>query len=138
MDAPRPSPRTNRTRRVPHPVQKLREPIDPTVREASGHGNGGRAPRWWEDCARVLARMLAHPAAWLVARGALPFSADFARFMRAARGRPMDLCTVRERLECGQYARAQDFVADVRLVFANAVRLFQGASAELVAPPPSY
>ena len=33
--------------------------------------------------------------------------------------KPMDLGTVKEKLESGQYRRAQDFASDVRLIFYN-------------------
>jgi len=43
---------------------------------------------------------------------------DYGKIVR----KPMDLGTVRQRLEAGRYTSSEDLAADVRLTFGNAIR----------------
>jgi len=59
VDTPRPSPRTNRTRRVPHPVLSLREQLDRPPGQTQTRSNPRGAGRW----ALALAAQLPLPLA---------------------------------------------------------------------------
>lgn len=79
-------------------------------------GPGGAVEGWRDACGRVLAELLASADAEPFRSPVLPGAApDYARVVAA----PMDLGTVRARLLAGAYGGADQFAADVRLVFSN-------------------
>nr|XP_037876090.1 PH-interacting protein isoform X4 [Bombyx mori] len=75
-----------------------------------------KAGGWRRCCARVLRELLVSPDAEPFTR---PVSLQQAPDYHAVVSEPMDLGTVQRGLEAGDYSSAEQFLSDVRLVFAN-------------------
>ncbi|CAH2062052.1 unnamed protein product, partial [Iphiclides podalirius] len=83
---------------------------------AGGGGEGSAGARWVGACGALLHELSASADAEPFRRPVEPSQApDYLRVVSS----PMDLGTVRERLEGGAYSRPEQFARDVRLVFSN-------------------
>lgn len=104
-----------------------RNPANPKARKgllpppASGKkGKAAPATAEMKRCVQILGRLRRHKDCWIflepvdVEKWALH---DYHQII----GRPMDLGTVKKNLDAGAYASPDDFAADVRLTFTNAL-----------------
>ncbi|KAG9439276.1 hypothetical protein H6P81_019441 [Aristolochia fimbriata] len=74
-----------------------------------------------KQCADILKTLMNHEAGWVFNQPVDPVTLNIPDYFDVI-SEPMDLGTIRSKLEKDLYADAQEFVADVRLTFANAMR----------------
>ncbi|KAK3025277.1 hypothetical protein RJ639_044079 [Escallonia herrerae] len=72
------------------------------------------------QCSAILGRLMSHPIGWVFSNPVDPVKLDVPDYLSVI-SKPMDLGTVKANLEKDVYLRAEDFAADVRLTFSNAM-----------------
>jgi hypothetical protein len=73
-----------------------------------------------QACERTLRKLLRHRSAWPFLEPVDPVALSLPDYFTIIQ-RPMDLTTVKARLDNFEYTKAEEFVVDVRLVFDNAM-----------------
>lgn len=72
------------------------------------------------QCSVILKSLMMHPAGWVFNRPVDPVKLDIPDYFSII-SKPMDLGTVKTRLDRNLYSLSDEFVADVRLTFSNAM-----------------
>lgn len=72
------------------------------------------------ECGRILAALLKHANSWPYAEPVDPVKLGIMDYFTVIK-HPMDLGTIKESLESGEYSTPEDFAEDVRLVWRNAM-----------------
>ncbi|KAH9797559.1 Bromo domain-containing protein [Citrus sinensis] len=72
------------------------------------------------QCSVILKSLMMHPAGWVFNRPVDPVKLDIPDYFSII-SKPMDLGTVKTRLDRNLYSVSDEFVADVRLTFSNAM-----------------
>eukprot|EP00262_Sarcandra_glabra_P017984 TRINITY_DN6329_c0_g1_i1.p1 TRINITY_DN6329_c0_g1~~TRINITY_DN6329_c0_g1_i1.p1 ORF type:complete len:602 (-),score=136.30 TRINITY_DN6329_c0_g1_i1:212-2017(-) len=74
-----------------------------------------------KQCAGILKKLMTHPAGWVFNQPVDPVQLKIPDYFSII-SKPMDLGTIKSKLETKLYSGTQDFAADVRLTFSNAMR----------------
>ncbi|XP_068654779.1 transcription factor GTE9-like [Aristolochia californica] len=74
-----------------------------------------------KQCADILKKLMNHEAGWVFNQPVDPVALNIPDYFNVIL-EPMDLGTIKSKLDKDSYADAQEFVADVRLTFSNAMR----------------
>ncbi|KAK2995563.1 hypothetical protein RJ640_014960 [Escallonia rubra] len=72
------------------------------------------------QCSAILGRLMSHPVGWVFSNPVDPVRLNIPDYLSVI-SKPMDLGTIKANLEKDVYLRAEDFAADVRLTFSNAM-----------------
>lgn len=72
------------------------------------------------QCSVILKSLMIHPAGWVFNQPVDPVKLDIPDYFSII-SKPMDLGTVKTRLDRNLYSISEEFVADVRLTFSNAM-----------------
>lgn len=72
------------------------------------------------ECIAVLKKLMNHPAGWVFNQPVDPVALNIPDYFSII-SKPMDLGTIRSKLEKNLYLATEDFAVDVRLTFANAM-----------------
>jgi len=76
-----------------------------------------------EQCLAIVKLLMRHEHGWVFSRhGNLPLLCDILGYLETVKN-PMDLGTIKMKLESGRYHSMEDFDADVRLTFDNGIFL---------------
>lgn len=75
---------------------------------------------WRKECARALMRLWKHKESWPFLEPVDPVALQIPTYFDIIK-QPMDLGTVKTKLNNGTYTKAEEFAYDVRLVFENAM-----------------
>ena len=114
-----------------------RSPLKPSIPKSPGGGGerGGCSPTrasptespavreakvWRKECARALMRLWKHKEAWPFMEPVDPVALQVPTYFEIIK-RPMDLGTIKTKLQNSTYSEAPQFAADMRLVFSNAM-----------------
>lgn len=73
-----------------------------------------------QHCATILKELMGHPAGWLFNQPVDPVALNIPDYFSII-SEPMDLGTIKSKLEKSMYLMAEEFAADVRLTFSNAM-----------------
>ncbi|XP_028791997.1 transcription factor GTE12 [Neltuma alba] len=73
------------------------------------------------QCATILKSLTSHPYSWVFSKPVDPVALNIPDYFSVI-SEPMDLGTIKSKLEKNLYAGAEEFAADVRLTFSNAMR----------------
>lgn len=73
------------------------------------------------QCANILKSLMSHPYGWVFSKPVDPVALNIPDYFSII-SEPMDLGTVKSKLEKNVYSEAEEFAADVKLTFANAMR----------------
>lgn len=79
-----------------------------------------RKPAWWKKCSDILKEMSKTPLCVYFLEPVDPVKLNIPDYRRIIK-HPMDLQTVRERMEDGVYESPDSFAEDMRLIFRNAI-----------------
>ncbi|XP_058084470.1 transcription factor GTE8-like [Magnolia sinica] len=74
-----------------------------------------------KHCSGILKKLMTHPAGWVFNQPVDPVKLNIPDYFSII-SEPMDLGTIKSKLENRLYLNAQEFAADVRLTFSNAMR----------------
>lgn len=72
------------------------------------------------QCTTILKKLMTHPAGWVFNQPVDPVALKIPDYFSIIT-RPMDLGTIKSRLEKNMYSGIEEFAADVRLTFSNAM-----------------
>ena len=72
------------------------------------------------QCSAILKKLMNHPAGWVFNQPVDPVALNIPDYFSII-SKPMDLGTIRSKLEKNLYLATEEFAADVRLTFANAM-----------------
>ncbi|XP_027330871.1 transcription factor GTE12 isoform X1 [Abrus precatorius] len=72
------------------------------------------------QCATILKSLISHPYSWVFSKPVDPVALNIPDYFTII-SRPMDLGTIKSKLEKNIYSGAEEFAADVRLTFSNAM-----------------
>lgn len=73
-----------------------------------------------QQCSGILKKLMAHPAGWVFNQPVDPVALNIPDYFSII-SEPMDLGTIKSKLEKNLYFRAEEFADDVRLTFSNAM-----------------
>ncbi|XP_054802133.1 transcription factor GTE12-like isoform X2 [Prosopis cineraria] len=73
------------------------------------------------ECASILKSLTSHPYSWVFSKPVDPVALNIPDYFSII-SEPMDLGTIKSNLEKNVYSGAEEFAADVRLTFSNAMR----------------
>ncbi|KAK7303045.1 hypothetical protein RJT34_13944 [Clitoria ternatea] len=71
-------------------------------------------------CATILKSLMSHPYSWVFSKPVDPIALSIPDYFTII-AHPMDLGTIKSKLEKSVYSGVEDFAADVRLTFSNAM-----------------
>lgn len=101
-----------------------RSPVKPSSPTPAGAGSVSKeesaTKMWRRECARALKCLWRHKESWPFLEPVDPVALQVPTYFEIIK-HPMDLGTVRTKLNDCAYSKAEEFAADVRLVFRNAV-----------------
>lgn len=95
-------------------------------RDAAGITDVPKAKRQKMDrsttlqCTSILKKLMTHPAGWVFNQPVDPVALNIPDYFSII-SKPMDLGTIKSKLEKNMYLATEEFAADVRLTFANAM-----------------
>ncbi|PSR98664.1 Transcription factor like [Actinidia chinensis var. chinensis] len=95
-------------------------------RKHSGGGDGQREKRRKMDrgatrqCSSILKQLMTHPGGWIFNHPVDPVKLEIPDYFSVI-SEPMDLGTIKTKLENNAYSSVEEFAADVRLTFSNAM-----------------
>ncbi|XP_010655605.1 transcription factor GTE9 isoform X1 [Vitis vinifera] len=72
------------------------------------------------QCTSILKKLMTHPAGWVFNQPVDPVALNIPDYFSII-SKPMDLGTIKSKLEKNMYLATEEFAADVRLTFANAM-----------------
>lgn len=72
------------------------------------------------QCTSILKKLMTHPAGWVFNQPVDPVALNIPDYFSII-SKPMDLGTIKSKLEKNIYLATEEFAADVRLTFANAM-----------------
>ncbi|KAJ9690847.1 hypothetical protein PVL29_013144 [Vitis rotundifolia] len=72
------------------------------------------------QCTAILKKLMTHPAGWVFNQPVDPVALNIPDYFSII-SKPMDLGTIKSKLEKNMYLATEEFAADVRLTFANAM-----------------
>lgn len=72
------------------------------------------------QCTSILKNLMTHPAGWVFNQPVDPVALNIPDYFSII-SKPMDLGTIKSKLEKNMYLATEEFAADVRLTFANAM-----------------
>lgn len=72
------------------------------------------------QCTSILKKLMTHPAGWVFNQPVDPVALNIPDYLSII-SKPMDLGTIKSKLEKNIYLATEEFAADVRLTFANAM-----------------
>ncbi|KAL6333324.1 hypothetical protein AAG906_028508 [Vitis piasezkii] len=72
------------------------------------------------QCTSILKKLMSHPAGWVFNQPVDPVALNIPDYFSII-SKPMDLGTIKSKLEKNMYLATEEFAADVRLTFANAM-----------------
>ncbi|KAL6990501.1 hypothetical protein U1Q18_043554, partial [Sarracenia purpurea var. burkii] len=94
-------------------------------RKFQGVGDGKKEKRRKMDrtvtrqCSSILKQLMTHPAGWVFNQPVDPVKLDIPDYFTII-SEPMDLGTIKTKLDTNSYSSAEEFAGDVRLTFSNA------------------
>jgi len=102
-------------------VEQRLQMLNATINKASSSARGGKSPsvRALQQSKTVLKNLMKHRHAWVFNEPVDPVKLGIPQYFEIIK-HPMDLGTVKKRLDRGYYTDVSQFAQDVRLVFNNA------------------
>mmetsp|Transcript_5196 Transcript_5196/g.7644 ORF Transcript_5196/g.7644 Transcript_5196/m.7644 type:complete len:805 (-) Transcript_5196:112-2526(-) len=97
-------------------VEKTLEQLNATIRKKS---NAKQQADIFKELKKLLKNLMKHKFAWVFNEPVDPIKLNLPTYFEVIK-HPMDLGTVKDRLDRGFYANSNQFAGDVRLVFKNA------------------
>lgn len=73
------------------------------------------------QCSRILNKLMTHPVGWVFNQPVDPVKLNIPDYFSII-SEPMDLGTIKSKLESKSYSDTEEFAADVRLTFSNAMQ----------------